>query len=387
MNYRKILRPWVWISAAILVTMACSTLSLAPTAMPHPTETNPGLELFADSTVAQIPGSTAGAGIAATETAATGPATDPIIFTNPKKYRVEYSVTVTNGGFTLTDLQVYQPRPVEWDGQKNVVVETVSPKSVQATTDPVYGNGLYYWHLLNTPARGKQQTFTIRFTFTASQTETNVNADRLSPYDQQSPLYKLYTRSERFIESSDYVIVNLADQIAGGETNPYRLAKKFYDYVVDNAHYRHVGRGLLGAKALLTNGEGECGEFASLFIALARAKGIPARPVVGYWAVSGLEQTHVWAEFYLEGIGWIPADPTVGQSQPSRNGIPDFYFGNMDNQRVILNKGFNIPMAPPAPDGFEAALLQGPAWWYWGTDGDGNSVSMDRTSWVVTSIE
>ena len=79
-----------------------------------------------------------------------------------------------------------------------------------------------------------------------------------------------------------------------------------YDYVVETAHYRLVGEGLLGAKALLSNDEGECGDFAALFIALCRAKGIPAGSVVGYWAITGVEQTHVWAEFYIEGIGWIP---------------------------------------------------------------------------------
>ena len=38
---------------------------------------------------------------------------------------------------------------------------------------------------------------------------------------------------------------------------------------------------------------------------------MPTRPVVGFWAESG-QPTHVWAEFYLPGYGWVLADPERG---------------------------------------------------------------------------
>ncbi len=378
----------IFLSVGLFLVLACVIFSPA---QPSPSAVGQILSetQYRSAESASPPGEsspTQGGWIAATETALAAAGSNSIVYQNPRKYRVEYVATVVNNGYTITELEVYQPRPIAWDGQKDIVVEQVAPSAVREGTDPVYGNGIYYWGLANTPARGEKLPFTIRFTFTAYETISQIQPDTLQPYDRQSALYKLYTRPDRFIKSTDPAIAQLADQIAGKETNPYRLAKLFYEYIVANARYRLVGRGLLGAKALLANGEGECGEFASLFIALARAKGIPARPIVGYWAISGIEQTHVWAEFYLEGIGWVPVDPTMGQSDPVKYDVPEFYFGNMDNQRVILNKGFNIPMDPPAPDGFEAAFLQVPLWWFWGTDGDSNSVSMDRTMWEVTSI-
>jgi hypothetical protein len=103
---------------------------------------------------------------------------------------------------------------------------------------------------------------------------------------------------------------------------------------------------------------------------------------VGYWAISGTEQTHVWAEFYLEGIGWVPVDPTIGQQSATDK---KYYFGNMDNQRVILEKGFNIPFDPPAPDGYLAPLIQGPYFWFWG-DGNGDNMSFEVTGWNVTQL-
>ncbi len=137
--------------------------------------------------------------------------------------------------------------------------------------------------------------------------------------------------------------------------------------IVDNVRYELLDEGLRGAKAVVQTGVGECGDYASLFIALCRASGIPARSVVGYWAVSGIEQTHVWAEYYIEPYGWMPVDPTVGQSQPSQR---DYYFGNMDNQRVILNKGFIVQLQPPGPDNYTAPFVQVSLWWFWGSGDD-----------------
>jgi transglutaminase-like putative cysteine protease len=103
--------------------------------------------------------------------------------------------------------------------------------------------------------------------------------------------------------------------------------------------------------------------------------------VVGYWAISGTDQNHVWAEFYLENIGWIPVDPTIGQSQPAKH---DYYFGSMDNQRVILSKGFNIPLNPPTSNSYVTPLMQTFAYFFWGSSGDANTVGADRTLWNVT---
>jgi len=274
---------------------------------------------------------------------------------NPKRYRVEFIASIRNDGFTLNKLLVYQPRPIIWDGQQDISIEMVSPAPDKQSEDSVFGNGLYYWNVIKEmPGIGESLQFKIIFTYTAYEITANINPNEIQPYNKNSPLYKLYTRPESFIESTDPQIVGIANQVAASEENPYLLAQKFYNYVVETAHYRLVGKGLLGAKALLTNGEGECGDFASLFIALSRAKGIPARSVAGYWAITGLEQRHVWAEFYIEGIGWIPVDPTIGQQSASNK---NYYFGNMDNQRVILEKGFNIPMDPPAPDNYLVPLM------------------------------
>ncbi len=71
---------------------------------------------------------------------------------------------------------------------------------------------------------------------------------------------------------------------------------------------------------LLECREGYCTYFATAFVLLARAEGIPARYVQGYCVPvqKGGEtyvdssMAHAWPEVYLEGAGWIPFEPTPG---------------------------------------------------------------------------
>jgi len=359
------------ISPAAITPVQPSPTS-SPTAMPAATTLGPATTTLGPATMTPELPTSIPPNISVTSPSGS------IKFQNPQKYQVAYEVTVYNNDYGLDKLLVYQPLPVNWDGQGDVNIEDISPKPTREDLENVHGNGMVYWDVLNPPQSGDSLKFMIQFSFTGHEIITEIDPEKIEPYNQENPLYRLYLQPERYIESTNPKIIKISNQVAGDETNPYKIARKFYDYIIDTADYRLLGRGLMGAKSLANTGFGECGDYAALFVALSRAKGIPARPVVGYWAVSGTDQTHVWAEFYIEGLGWIPVDPTIGQDNQR-----DYYFGNMDNQRVIVNKGFNIKLVPPGPDNYTAPFLQVPLWWYWGSSGDENSVSIERTSWIV----
>jgi hypothetical protein len=311
------------------------------------------------------------------------PATkEPLGYSDPQKYSVKYSVIINNTGFSPTDIRLYLPLPAEWDAQKELKIAAIAPEPKSKAAEPVSGNSMLYWQLLKTPKKGSAAEFTLNFEFTAYETNTNIDPASVQPYDKSSVEVQRYTKPEKYIESGDPKITALADSLAAGETNPYLQAQKFYDYIIDHTTYKLLGQGLNGAKYLLENGKGECGDYSALFIALCRAKGIPARPVVGYWAISGNDQTHVWAEFFLQGIGWVPVDATIGQQGSEKRA---YYFGNMDNQRVILSKGYNTPLVPATKDKFVAPILQVPLWWFWGS-GDANTLTMER-NWEVSKIQ
>lgn len=71
---------------------------------------------------------------------------------------------------------------------------------------------------------------------------------------------------------------------------------------------------------LLEKKEGYCTYFATAFVLLARAEGFPARYVQGFCVPKGKESAvtvtsdmaHSWPEVYLEGVGWLPFEPTPG---------------------------------------------------------------------------
>jgi hypothetical protein len=351
--------------AILIVSTACSSKS-SPTS-PMPTET----EVVVLPTLTATPAPTLAPTPTVTQVL-------PLSYKNPHKYHVTYSFEIKNIAYSPSDIRVYLPVPGTYDAQQDLTIDSISPAPGLQSTDDVNGNSMAYWQLTGSPARGDTVTLEEKFTFTAYITNTKLDPTAILPYDTKSDLYKRYTQPEKYIESTDPAIVKAANEIAGTETNPYLMAKKFYLYILDNVEYKQLHQGLNGAKYLLTNRVGECGDYSALFIAFARAKGIPARPVVGYWAISGTDQTHVWAEFYLEGIGWVPVDATIGQQGKDQR---EYYFGNMDNQRVILSKEFNTTLNPPAPDGKKAPIMQVPMFWYWGSGSD-NGIKF-TTSWTV----
>lgn len=306
-----------------------------------------------------------------------------VVFTNPVTYDLTYEATVTNGSFIITDLNVYQPCLVEWDSQKSVVVKSVSPASGTKSVDAVYGNGIYFWNISGQPGPNTALTFSVKANLTVYETLTQINSTAVKPYNTNSREYVLNTKAEKYIESNDPAIILLAGQIAGQEQNPYIIARKIYDYIIQNYNFKILNQGLRGAKAMADSKDGEAGDFAALFVALCRARGIPARPVVGAYAQSGLNSQTIWAEFYLEQVGWIPVDAEAGLNNVEKR---NYYFGNVDNGRIILNKGYNITLVPAAPDNFTAAYLQVPFYWFWGSGGDSSTVTLQRSLWSVTKV-
>jgi transglutaminase-like putative cysteine protease len=98
-------------------------------------------------------------------------------------------------------------------------------------------------------------------------------------------------------------------------STPAEVARSAFEWVaehVSDSGYTAEERGPLSA---LTTGTGDCTEQASLFVALARARGIPARMMAGYIIGSGgiirSGSYHNWAEYYADGA-WHIADPQHG---------------------------------------------------------------------------
>lgn len=112
------------------------------------------------------------------------------------------------------------------------------------------------------------------------------------------------------IQATDPEIVRVAREIAGGETDPVVVARKLNDWVY-GALKKEVTLSVPSAAQVLSARQGDCNEHTVLYIALARALGLPARTAVGLVHIDGQFYYHAWPEVWLD--GWVAVDPTLGQ--------------------------------------------------------------------------
>jgi len=116
-----------------------------------------------------------------------------------------------------------------------------------------------------------------------------------------------------FVQSGDEKIVNLARSIVGDESDAVEAMKALNRWVYRNIR-KDFTASISNALDTLERRSGDCTEHSVLFVALARAVGLPAREVAGlvYSAEGGgAFFFHQWAEVYVG--KWVATDPTFGQ--------------------------------------------------------------------------
>jgi transglutaminase-like putative cysteine protease len=152
---------------------------------------------------------------------------------------------------------------------------------------------------------------------------------------------KRFLAPERLIESDAPEIVAEAQRAVGTATRMRDKAERLTRYV--NALLdKKPTVSLPSALEVLRTKVGDCNEHTALYVAMARAAGIPARIAVGLVYVRGAQGAfyyHAWPEVYLEesaGRGlWLPVDPTLNQF-PADGTHLRLVRGGLDAQAAIL---------------------------------------------------
>jgi Transglutaminase-like superfamily len=116
--------------------------------------------------------------------------------------------------------------------------------------------------------------------------------------------------AEPLIQVHDLRIEAEARQIVGRVHDPARAARLLNDWVYDNLKAQ-ITISVPSAVQVLAERRGDCNEHTVLYVALARAVGLPARTAAGLVYVRGRFYYHAWPEVYLN--GWVAVDPTLGQ--------------------------------------------------------------------------
>lgn len=175
--------------------------------------------------------------------------------------------------------------------------------------------------------------------------------------------YALFLSPTRF-GPIDGEVKKLAEKITAGQTTVLAKAKAIYDWTVENT-YRNPetrGCGFGDVYKLLKEPGGKCVDISSIYVALARAAGVPAREVFGIRqgkkAVEDISMwQHCWAEFYLPGYGWVPVDPADVRKAMLKQDLTfldakteeykKYYWSGIDPYRIKLSEGRDLTLNPP----------------------------------------
>ncbi|WP_273382822.1 transglutaminase-like domain-containing protein [Actinobacillus porcinus] len=186
---------------------------------------------------------------------------------------------------------------------------------------------------------------------------------------------------------TDGIVKQYADKIVGHEQNPLKKAELIHQWIVNNMERDNsvLGCGDGDVEKILTTGvlKGKCTDINSVFVALARASGIPAREVFGIRLGQAIKMgeystsafggakdkianenggQHCRAEFYLAGFGWVPVDSAdvakyrltekKAVDDVATKAVSDYLFGNWEGNWMGFNhaRDFNLyPMPELAP--------------------------------------
>ncbi|MCI3281227.1 transglutaminase [Synechococcus sp. PCC 6717] len=148
----------------------------------------------------------------------------------------------------------------------------------------------------------------------------------------------------------DKPIVQEAARVAvGTETNILRKMLKIRNYVYDRLSYALRPK-IETPDLVLERGVGSCGEYVGVLLALARLNGIACRTVGRYKCPPHPEQrgipleptyNHVWLEFYVPGIGWLPMESNP-DDVVERGPYPTRFFMGLPWYHVEASKGMRF---------------------------------------------
>jgi len=122
--------------------------------------------------------------------------------------------------------------------------------------------------------------------------------------------FKGYLKPTIWIQSRDPKIRAKAAEIIGGETNSWIAAKRIGRWTYDTIE-RSFSVGIPLASSVLLYKKGDCNEYTTLFVALARASGIPAEMCAGLVYLDDGFYYHAWPKVYIG--EWVHMDPTLGE--------------------------------------------------------------------------
>ncbi|MGH9748103.1 MAG: transglutaminase-like domain-containing protein [Candidatus Acidiferrales bacterium] len=289
-----------------------------------------------------------GAAVAALATVHTLPANAPV---HDRTFDITYTAEIHDIPAGAKEIQIWLPYPQDDEYQKVLKANVTSPFPTKIVKGAEYGNAIV--HIGVKDPKVTSIPITMEFTVRRSEHLHNDFKDftEISATTKAAPAenMKRWLEPDRLVPL-DQKIREMSAEITAGKTTELEKARAIYDYVLANMKYDKSGSGW-------GNGDiywacdakrGNCTDFHALFIGLARSAGIPAKfemglPVPADKPSGEIGGYHCWAEFYLNGYGWVPVDASEAWKDKSRR---DYFFGAHDANRVQFSVGRDVTLTP-----------------------------------------
>ena len=258
-----------------------------------------------------------------------------LIYGEKQYYSFSLSYHISNPNLFPVKTEIALPPQTNY---QNVIITSLSIPPTNVTRD-LDGNWIAEYHLF--PQQRKTVTVKGMVEILPEANESQISNSQIESY----------LTPQKYWEVMDSGVQKTAETL--------KTPKEIYDFVTSSLTYNFnkvSGENKrLGAKGtLLDKKNSVCMEFTDLFVALARASGIPARGVegFGYTENSTLrplslvnDVLHTWPEYYdKEKRKWIMVDPTWGNTTRGMD-----YFNSLDFEHItFVIKGYDSEYPIPA---------------------------------------
>ena len=222
---------------------------------------------------------------------------------------------------------------------------------LKKTRESRFGNEIYY---AETKSKSGDLHFEIVYDVVRREHLTiGLSRPRLVNSSLQEKERKEFLAPDKLVPTTG-VPADLARQVVPVQASELQKARAIYDYVFSNMRYDKTGSGWGHGDVLWAcdSKRGNCTDFHSLFISMARSQEIPAKFEIGFPLpadkTSGeIPGYHCWAEFFNPQNGWVPVDISEAWKHPEKK---DYFFGAHDTNRVQFSVGRDLKLSP-AQDG------------------------------------
>jgi len=267
----------------------------------------------------------------------------------PQTIRATYTLTVPPDTVPEGEtIRCWLPFPRSDHRRQTDIVFLDSNLDNPIFSPPEYDHSTIYSEKI--AVKGEPTVFRVQFQYRATGEWFDPKHPGIQPYDKESELYKYYTaeRTNHVIFTDE--IKRLSEKIVGEETEPPVVVAKIYDWITTTypwARSREYSTVPNIPLYVIENGRGDCGMVALLMITLCRYNGIPAKWQSGFMTHPRNVGMHDWVEVYFEGVGWVPADPSLGEKKLfGTKELDDFFLSGTDSYRLIVNEDYSRDLYP-----------------------------------------